>query len=214
MRQILIYSPREKPRQALSGEIRVLEIAQEVVETSSFDEAVNFIENEAFSALIIDDPTPEQHQLLSAVKNGAPVFYLTAQPFEAEDIQTFQKPVRLSVFLTALIAAAAQFEQSEGASVALGRWKFNFAGKTLSYKDSEIKLTEKEAAILNYLYGCDKPVDKETLLREIWGYGDGVSTHTLETHIYRLRQKLETTGISFLTGSGEGYRLVCSDPAI
>lgn len=214
MRQILIYSPQEKPRQALAGEIRALEIAQEVVETASFDEAVSFIKNEVFSALIIDDPTPEQHQLLSAVKNGVPVFYLTAQPFEAEDVQTFQKPVRLSVFLTALIAAAAQFEQSEDASVALGCWKFNFAGKTLSYKNTEIKLTEKEAAILNYLYGCDKPVDKETLLREIWGYGEGVSTHTLETHIYRLRQKLETTGITFLTGSGEGYRLVCADSVI
>lgn len=74
MRQILIYSPQEKPRQALAGEIRALEIAQEVVETASFDEAVSFIKNEVFSALIIDDPTPEQHQLLSAVKNGVPVF--------------------------------------------------------------------------------------------------------------------------------------------
>lgn len=213
MRQILIYSPREKPRQSLAGEIKVLDIAREVVETGDFDEAVNFIENGVFSALIIDEPTPEQHRRLSAVGNGTPVFYLTSQPFDAADVQAVQKPVRLSVFLTALIAAAAQFEQSEGASVSLGCWKFNFAGKTLSYKNTEIKLTEKEAAVLNYLHGCDRPVDKETLLREIWGYGDGVSTHTLETHIYRLRQKLETTGITFSTGSGKGYSLVCSNPA-
>ncbi len=214
MRQILICSSREKPRQALAGEIRVLDIAQEVVETASFDEAIRFIQSESFSALIADDPTLEQHQLLSAVKNNTPFFYLTTLPFDATDVQIFQKPIRLSVFLTALIAAIAQFEQSENASITLGCWKFNFAGKTLSYKNTEIKLTEKEAAILNYLYGRDEPVDKETLLREIWGYGNGITTHTLETHIYRLRQKLETTGISFLTGNGEGYRLVCSDTTI
>ncbi len=215
MRQILIYSPQEKPRQALAGEIRVLEIAQEVVETDNFEEAVDFIRNEAFSALIIDDPTPEQHRLLCAVNHGVPIFYLTSQQsFEGENVQPVLKPFRLSVFLTALIAGAAQFEQSEDASVSLGCWKFNFAGKTLSYKETEIKLTEKEAAILNYLHGRDKPVDKETLLREIWGYGEGISTHTLETHIYRLRQKLETTGITFLTGGGEGYRLVCSNSSI
>ncbi len=211
MRQILICSKQEKPRQALAGEIRVLEIAQEVVETADFDEAVNFIKNEDFSALIMDDPSPEQHHLLTAVKKAVPVFYLVNQPIDVQDLQIFQKPIRLSVFLTALIAAVAQFEQSDEAAVSLGVWKFNFAAKTLVYKETEIRLTEKEAAILNYLHRCDAPVDKETLLREIWGYGEGISTHTLETHIYRLRQKLETTGISFMTGNGEGYRLVCSD---
>ena len=57
-------------------------------------------------------------------------------------------------------------------------------------------------------------VDKETLLREIWGYGEGISTHTLETHIYRLRQKLETTGISFSAVGGDGYRLIYEKTAV
>lgn len=210
MRQILIYSPAEKPRQALAGEIRVLEIAQEVVETPSFDEAVSFLQNERFSAVIADDPTPEQHLLLSSVRCGVPAFYLMSRPFPADDVQMFQKPVRLPVFLTALVAAAAQFEQSDDASVFLGKWKFNFAAKTLTFKDAEIRLTDKEAALLNCLHRHDAPVDRETLLREIWGYGDGVSTHTLETHIYRLRQKLETTGISFTIANGEGYKLLCA----
>ncbi len=210
MRQILIYSPAEKPRQALAGEIRVLEIAQEVVETPSFDEAVSFLQNERFSAVIADDPTPEQHLLMSSVRGGVPAFYLVSQPFPAEDVQMFQKPVRLPVFLTALVAAAAQFEQSDDASVFLGKWKFNFAAKNLTFKDAEIRLTDKEAALLNCLHRHDAPVDRETLLREIWGYGDGISTHTLETHIYRLRQKLETTGITFTIANGEGYKLLCT----
>ena len=90
----------------------------------------------------------------------------------------------------------------------LGQWKFNFAGKILSFQDKEIRLTEKEAAILNFLFHQKASVDKETLLREIWGYGEGISTHTLETHIYRLRQKLEQTGITFSTVNTEGYRLI------
>lgn len=209
MRRILIYSLQEKPRQALAGELRALEIAQEVDETSSFDEVVDLLKRENFSALIIDSPLQEQIARLSQLCEKIPVFYLAEQPFSTPGGQFFQKPFRLSVFLPAIIAAAAQFEQSDHASVFLGDWKFNFAGKVLSRDNTEIRLTEKEAALLNYLRNCSDPVDKETLLREIWGYGEGISTHTLETHIYRLRQKLETTGITFSAVNGDGYRLIC-----
>lgn len=207
MRRILIYSLQEKPRQALAGELRVLDIAQEVDETASFDEAVAMSEQESFSALIIDEATEEQIQTIAGVRNNTPVFYLSSQPLTVLSGHVIQKPFRLSVFLPALIAAAAQFEQSDHASVFLGKWKFNFAGKLLTCDEEEIRLTEKEAALLNYLYDKTDPVDRETLLREIWGYGENISTHTLETHIYRLRQKLETTGISFSAANGDGYLL-------
>jgi DNA-binding response OmpR family regulator len=49
-------------------------------------------------------------------------------------------------------------------------------------------LTEKESSILRYRVG-QRPVSRETLLQEVWGYNSGVTTHTLETHIYRLREK-------------------------
>lgn len=210
MRQILIFSASEKPRQALAGEIRALNIADEAVETASFEEMTELLGREKFSALIADEPAAEQQALISSLRGGMPVFFLTARPFESDEVQVFQKPVRLPVLLTAIISAAAQFEQSDEASVMIGKWRFNHAGKILTFEEAEIRLTEKEAAILNYLYHCGAPVDKETLLREIWGYGDGISTHTLETHIYRLRQKLETAGISFSAGNAEGYSLIYS----
>ena len=212
MRRILIYSSQEKPRQALAGEIRALDIAQEVDETAVFEEIKTLSEQENFSAFIIDGPTPEQLRELAMLPTKVPVFYLSEQPFTPEDGQCVQKPFRLSVFLPTLIAALAQFEQSDHACVFLNGWKFNFAGRILSRENEEIKLTDKEAALLNYLYNQSEPVDKETLLREIWGYGEGISTHTLETHIYRLRQKLETTGIAFSAANGEGYRLVFEEP--
>ena len=57
--------------------------------------------------------------------------------------------------------------------------------------DDIIRLTEKEFAILDYLAQCTEPVGREDLLAAIWGYDDRIDTHTLETHIYQLRRKLD-----------------------
>jgi DNA-binding response OmpR family regulator len=81
----------------------------------------------------------------------------------------------------------------------------------MSPKGSKIRLTEKETAILRYLYRAgQKPVSRETLLQEVWGYNSGVTTHTLETHVYRLRQKVEKDAASpaILVTDGGGYKLV------
>lgn len=76
---------------------------------------------------------------------------------------------------------------------------------------SRIRLTEKETAILRYLYRAGQvPVPREILLQEVWGYNSGVTTHTLETHIYRLRQKIEPDPADpgLLETQAGGYRLV------
>ncbi len=208
MQQILIYSQDALPAKALAAELTALNIAENVFETADFSEALQKIKEENFSVLIFDEPSGAERTAVAAEHNGIPVFYLSSVPLEAEEAVVYQKPFRLSAILSAIISAAARFEQSDKASVDIGFWRFNFTGRVLSFKDREIKLTEKEAALLNYLFRQGKPVDKETLLREIWGYGDGISTHTLETHIYRLRQKLEETGISFSAGNADGYRLL------
>lgn len=76
----------------------------------------------------------------------------------------------------------------------IGAWLFDFVGKQLtgSHGQPAQPLTEKEAEILRYLLQFrNQPVAREELLQQVWGYQAGISTHTLETHIYRLRQKLE-----------------------
>ena len=77
--------------------------------------------------------------------------------------------------------------------------------------EKKIRLTEKETNILKFLYRAnDSVVARDTLLHEVWGYNAGVTTHTLETHIYRLRQKIEPNPSEarlLVTESG-GYRLV------
>lgn len=208
MRRILICSEDVLPRRILAGELLALNIAEEVVEIDVFSEAAEKIGREDFCVLIFDEPSAEQRSEIAQKHNDIPVFYLSSVPLDVEEAVVYQKPFRLPVVLSSVISAVTQFEQSDKASVDIGFWRFNFSGRVLSFKDREIKLTEKEAALLSYLYRCKKAVDKETLLREIWGYGEGISTHTLETHIYRLRQKLEETGISFSAGNGEGYKLL------
>ena len=77
-------------------------------------------------------------------------------------------------------------------------------------RNRRIKLTEKEAAILKYLYRAGaKPVARQVLLNEVWGYNAAVTTHTLETHIYRLRQKIEPEpdAVQLLLTESGGYRL-------
>ena len=77
-------------------------------------------------------------------------------------------------------------------------------------KKRKIRLTEKETAILKYLCRTgNKVVARDVLLSEVWGYNAGVTTHTLETHVYRLRQKIEadpSNAILLVTEPG-GYRL-------
>ena len=78
-------------------------------------------------------------------------------------------------------------------------------------KGSKLRLTEKETAILRFLYRAGQQVvTRDVLLREVWGYNANVTTHTLETHIYRLRQKIEkdpATAQLLVTEAG-GYKLV------
>jgi DNA-binding response OmpR family regulator len=93
----------------------------------------------------------------------------------------------------------------------LGAYEFRPAGKALlDDRGRKIRLTEKETNILKYLYRAgEKAVSREELLAEVWGYNAGVTTHTLETHVYRLRQKIEPDPANarlLLTEQG-GYRL-------
>ena len=79
-----------------------------------------------------------------------------------------------------------------------------------SATDRRILLTEKEAAVLKYLYHSnDGPVDRERLLHDVWRYNNGITTHTVETHIYRLRKKLEPDPRrpALLVTESNGYRL-------
>ncbi len=121
------------------------------------------------------------------------------------------KPFKFSVLLARIRAHLRSHEASEDAVYRIGPYEFRPAMRLLlDPAQKKIRLTDKETSILRYLYRSgEKPVGREELLREVWGYNSNVTTHTLETHIYRLRQKIEPEAQSpklLITETG-GYRL-------
>jgi DNA-binding response OmpR family regulator len=122
------------------------------------------------------------------------------------------KPFRFAVLLARIRAQLRQHEASEDADFTIGPYTFRPSSKILlNPEGNKVRLTHKETAVLRYLYRAgQRPVSRETLLQEVWGYNSGLSTHTLETHIYRLRQKIEKDAASpaILVTKAGGYTLV------
>ena len=122
------------------------------------------------------------------------------------------KPFRFAVLLARIRAQLRQHETREDAVFTIGPYAFRPGSKLLlNPKGSKVRLTEKESSILRYLYRAgQRPVSREKLLQEVWGYNSGVTTHTLETHIYRLRQKIERDAAApaLLLTEASGYKLV------
>ncbi len=149
----------------------------------------------------------------------SPIIMLTAQGSDSDTVLGLEagandyvvKPFRFAVLLARIRAHLRQHEGSEDAVFQIGPYTFHPSSKLLvSGKGSKLKLTEKETAILRYLYRAGrKPVPRDVLLQEVWGYNATVTTHTLETHIYRLRQKIEPDAgrATILMTDPGGYRL-------
>jgi DNA-binding response OmpR family regulator len=155
-------------------------------------------------------------------RNGyrGPIIMLTAQSSEADTILGLDagandyvtKPFRFAVLLARIRAHLRQNEHSEDAVFKLGPYTFKPSAKLLLGSDSrKIRLTEKETAIIKFLLRAgEQIVSRDVLLQDVWGYNAAVTTHTLETHVYRLRQKIERdpSHAEILVTEGGGYKLI------
>ncbi|NBN65527.1 response regulator [Microvirga tunisiensis] len=162
----------------------------------------------------------EAVKLLRKAGFKSPVIMLTGHDTDSDTILGLEagandyvtKPFKFAVLLARVRAHLRQHEQSEDAVFAIGRYSFRPAAKLmLDERGAKVRLTEKETSILKYLYRAgEKPVTRDVLLHEVWGYNSGVTTHTLETHIYRLRQKIERdpSNAELLVTEAGGYKLV------
>ena len=172
--------------------------------------------------LDVDLPDMDGREACRLMRSGgvaAPVIMLTASSSDEATILGLEsgandyvtKPFKFSVLLARIRAQLRSHEASEDAVYHIGPYEFRPAQKLLvDAKARKIRLTDKESNILKYLYRAGgKSVSREELLTEVWGYNAGVTTHTLETHVYRLRQKIEPDPANariLLTEAG-GYRL-------
>jgi DNA-binding response OmpR family regulator len=223
-RKILICDDDNDLRGALVEQLSLYE-EFETIQTDTAAKGVAQARNDQIDLLIMDVGLPDmdgREAVKLLRKNGfkAPIIMLTGHDTDSDTVLGLEagandyvvKPFKFAVLLARIRAHLRQHEQTEDATFAIGRYQFRPSSKLLvDDRGSKVRLTEKETAILKFLYRAgERPISRDVLLHEVWGYNSGVTTHTLETHIYRLRQKIEkdpSTAELLVTEAG-GYKLV------
>jgi DNA-binding response OmpR family regulator len=223
-RHILIVDDDQDLRDSLAEQLALHdEFETEVAATAR--EAIDALKKQRIDLILLDIGLPDMdgREACKLIRrNGfkGPVIMLTAQDTDSDQILGLEsgandyvtKPFRIAVLLARIRAQLRQHEQSEDAVFQIGPYTFKPANKLLlDPKGGKVRLTEKETSILKYLYRAGESViTRDVLLHEVWGYNAGVTTHTLETHIYRLRQKIEQdpTNAELLVTEAGGYKLV------
>jgi DNA-binding response OmpR family regulator len=223
--KILIVDDDAALRHSLAEQLQLHEEFA-AAEAANAAEALEMAKAQYFDAILLDVGLPDMdgRELCRVMRRAgvrAPILMLTGADGEADMIlgldsganDYITKPFRLNVLLARLRAQLRQHELSEDAVFTIGPYTFRPSAKTLTddAKRKKVRLTEKETAILKYLYRAgDKIIGRDVLLNEVWGYNSGVTTHTLETHVYRLRQKIERDPgkAEILVTEPGGYRLV------
>ncbi len=223
LNKILLVDDDDDLREALSEQL-VMTDEFDVFEAANGTEAMEQIRAGQFDMAILDVGLPDTdgRELCKRMRKAgfkSPVIMLTGHDSDADTIlgldsganDYITKPFKLPVLLARLRAQLRQHEQSENAVFQLGPYLFKPAQKMLiDENERKIRLTEKETNILKFLYRAPEGVvPRDVLLHEVWGYNAGVTTHTLETHIYRLRQKIEPdpSNVTLLVTESGGYRL-------
>jgi DNA-binding response OmpR family regulator len=224
IRRILIVEDDSELRDALVEQLALHE-EFEAVAAENGTKGVQAAKTGQIDLVIMDVGLPDidGREAVRMLRKGgfkSPILLLTGHDTDSDTILGLEsgandyvtKPFRFAVLLARIRAQLRQHEASEDAVFTIGPFTFRPSSKLLlNAKGNKVRLTEKETAILRFLYRAgQKPVSRETLLQEVWGYNSGVTTHTLETHIYRLRQKVErdaTTPAILVTETG-GYKLV------
>jgi DNA-binding response OmpR family regulator len=217
-KRILLVDDDESLRQMLGEQLQLHEEFT-TISVPSGAEAIDLIKKDYFDIILLDVGLPDMDgrdvcRLMRRNGVKSPIIMLTGATTDADTILGLDagandyvtKPFRLGVLMARLRAQIRQHEQS-------GPYTFQPSGKVLidNETNKKVRLTDKETSILKFLYRAgDKVVSRDVLLDEVWGYNAGVTTHTLETHVYRLRQKIEkdTSDSQILVTEPGGYRLV------
>ena len=195
-----------------------------VVEAANCAEARSRAAEGLYEFMILDIGLPDGDgralcRELRASGVSCPIILLTAAESDSDTIEGLEagandyvtKPFRFVVLMARVHAHLRSHGHSEDAQYRIGPYTFRPSAKLLVDEASrKIRLTEKETNILKFLHRSGETVPRETLLHEVWGYNPAVTTHTLETHIYRLRQKIETdpSRARLLVTESGGYRLM------
>ena len=225
-KSLLLVDDDDALREALRDQLQLNEEFT-IQEAASGAAALEIAKGSNHDLLILDVGLPDMDgrevcRLMRRAGVNAPIIMLTGADTGADTILGLDagandyvtKPFKLGVLLARIRAQLRQHERSEDAVFNIGPYSFRPLAKMLidpENADRKIRLTEKETAILKYLFRAgENVIGRDVLLNEVWGYNSGVTTHTLETHVYRLRQKIERdpSNAELLVTEPGGYRLV------
>ncbi|WP_128254912.1 response regulator transcription factor [Falsirhodobacter deserti] len=224
LKKILLVDDDDDLREALSEQLVMTEDF-DVFEAGTGADGMEKAKASHHDLVILDVGLPDTdgRELCRRMRKAgvkSPILMLTGHDSDADTILGLDsgandyvtKPFKFPVLLARIRAQLRTHEQSEDAVFQLGPYSFRPAQKLLvDDNDRKVRLTEKETNILKFLYRATQGVvPRDVLLHEVWGYNAGVTTHTLETHIYRLRQKIEPdpSNARLLVTESGGYRLV------
>ncbi len=223
LKKILMVDDEDDLREALADQL-VLTDEFDVFEAANGADGLKKAKEALYDLIILDVGLPDMDgrelcRLMRKQGVKSPILMLTGHTSDSDTILGLDagandyvtKPFKFPVLLARIRAQLRQHEQSEDAVFNIGPYTFKPASKMLITEDEKkIRLTEKETNILKFLYRANESVvARDVLLHEVWGYNAGVTTHTLETHIYRLRQKIEPdpSNARILVTESGGYRL-------
>ena len=224
VRNILVVEDDDVLRESRVEQLSLYE-EFDISDAATAAKGVQRARQEPTDLVIMDVGLPDMdgREAVKLLRKGgfkAPVIMLTGQDSESDTILGLEagandyviKPFRFAVLLARIRSQLRQHEQSEDAVFTIGRYSFRPSAKMLvDERGHKVRLTEKETAILKFLYRAgENVVTRDVLLHEVWGYNSSVTTHTLETHIYRLRQKIEhdPSKSELLVTEAGGYKLV------
>ncbi len=225
LKTILLVDDDTDLRDALADQFELYDNEFTVLSAGVAKDGIELAQDTRVDLILLDVDLPDMDgreacKLMRTKGVRAPIVMLTGQDTDADQVLGLEagandyvaKPFKFQVLLARVRAHLRSFEQSEDAVFTVGPYEFRPAMKMLvTSDDKKVRLTEKETNILKYLYRAGaKPVGRDELLHEVWGYNSGVTTHTLETHVYRLRQKIEPdpSNARLLVTETGGYRLV------
>jgi DNA-binding response OmpR family regulator len=223
-RHLLLVDDDDGLRDALTEQLSLYEEFETSCESNA-TKGIQAARSKRVDLLIMDVGLPDMDgreavKLLRKTGFKAPIIMLTGHDTDSDTILGLEagandyvtKPFRFAVLLARIRAQLRTHEQSEDAVFTVGPYTFRPAQKMLiEANGAKVRLTEKETAIVKYLYRAEqKIIGRDELLEQVWGYNSGVTTHTLETHIYRLRQKIEKdpSNSRLLVTEGGGYKLI------
>jgi DNA-binding response OmpR family regulator len=202
--RILLADPDAVLRVSLAEQLQ--QEGYDVVAVADGEGAGAAARNGSFAFAVLGDS--RTGQALREQGLACPMLLLTDGEAVA-GFETIAKPFRFAALLARLNALGTHHAAPGEDGVRIGPYIFHPHAKLLQDGGRKVRLTEKETNILKFLHASAGTVPRDILLHEVWGYGPAVATHTLETHIYRLRKKIEQdpARAQILLTEGGGYRL-------